>query len=389
MKNTINIAYVLTPVEFGGAEKVSLNFLRNIDRSGFNIRPIVLVRPWEENNTVVEEIEKENFQCFKIPVALKPPSAGRDYLRVMRCYRILFSFLREDDFQIVHTNGYFADIIGIPLSKLLRIPSISTCHGFISNDRNLRIYNKLDVLGLRFANEIIAVSEEIREELIKAGISKGRVIVIQNAVDWNMSDRIFLENRRKTRKLYDIGGEEILIGYVGRLSEEKGLRYLIEAVSELKKFGLEVRIVIIGEGPGRSEIERWVMERGISNSVIFAGFQRDIKKWLPSIDIFVLPSLTEGTPIALLEAMAAGLPVVASAVGGIPEVVNSGKNGILIPPANPGELVNALLTVSKNDRLRKSLSKVAKETIRKRFGVEKWITKIENTYTELLSGDYQ
>jgi glycosyltransferase involved in cell wall biosynthesis len=381
----IRVAYILTPIEFGGAEKVSLNFLRNINQNEFKVCLIVLVRPWESRNVFIEKMEKENYEYLSIPVARRTSSEGKDYFRVIRCFKMLVSILRRERYDVVHTNGYFADIIAIPACKLLGILHIATCHGFIANDKKLNIYNMLDRFILRFSNKIIAVSDGIKNELIKNGIKESRVIVIQNAAQGNYDKELFTQNRQNKRQQLNIREKEFVLGYIGRLSEEKGIKYLIEASSILNELGVPIRTLIIGEGPQREELKEWVRHLNISSRIIFAGFQRDIDSWLPTIDIFVLPSLTEGTPMSLLEAMAHGIPVVATAVGGVPQVVDSGKNGILVSPGKPEQIKDAIFLLYKNEVLRNDISQAAKETIKLKYNVKDWVSKIEAEYLKILN----
>ena len=161
----LRIAYILTPVEFGGSEKVNLTFLNNVDRTLFDIYPVLLSRPWEKDNVFMKQLHEANYSLYKIPVAIRPRSDGRDYLRVIRCFRKLYRFLSAENILLIHTHGYFADIIGMPAAKMLGIPHISTCHGFISNDRNLIIYNTLDRIALRFSDKIISVSDKIKNDI--------------------------------------------------------------------------------------------------------------------------------------------------------------------------------------------------------------------------------
>jgi glycosyltransferase involved in cell wall biosynthesis len=379
----IRVAYILTPVDFGGAEKVSLTFLRNVDRTRFDICPILLIRPWENGNIFMEEIERENYQYLTIPVAIRPLKEGKDYFRVIRCFTMLFSILKGQNFDLVHTNGYFADIIGVPASRLLGIPHIATCHGFISNDRNLKNYNKLDIMALRFTKRIIAVSEGIKNDLISSGVKRQQVIVLQNAVELSMDDNMFLKHRDYVRNKYHIRKDEIVLGYIGRISEEKGLRYLMEAGSKLIHSGVPLKIMIVGDGPQKIEMEKFAQQAGLQNKVIFAGFQKDIETWLPSMDVFVLPSLTEGTPMALLESMACGIPVIATRVGGVPKVIESGINGILVDPADPVKLYKELKIVLNNHSLRKRMAQKAIDTIKKKHSINDWCRKIEGQYNFL------
>jgi len=378
------IAYILTPIEFGGSDRVSLNFLRNVDRNQFQIVPILLTRPWEIENFFIQELKKERYPIHKVPVARFPRSKGRDWFRIIRCYRFIYSILKKGSFDLIHTHGYFADIVGIPIAKKMSIPIISTCHGFISNDRNLRIYNLLDRIVLRFADKIIAVSEEIKKLLIRSKIQESRIEVILNAVDTIIVSEQMRENRKEKRRSLNIGEEELVVGYVGRLSEEKGIKNLIEAGILLIKSGVPVKILIIGDGSQKKELEELVNRNGLTSQVIFPGFQNDIENWLPALDIFCLPSLMEGTPMSLLEAMAYGIPVVASAVGGIPDVVQSGKNGILVSPNNPEELKEAIVNIYRDKSLRYSLATEARNTIQRNYNMDDWTKRIEEQYNLLL-----
>ena len=380
----IKIAYILTPIDFGGSEQVSLSFLNNVDRTIFDIYPILLIRPWEEDGVFVGKLKSAKYQTYKIPVALKPRSEKKDYFRVIRCIRRLYSIISHGSFQLIHTHGYFADIIGIIVSKMMRIPLISTCHGYISNDKNLVLYNRLDQMLLRFSDKIIAVSEQIKEDLEKSGIKESKITVIQNAVQNIYNAETYKKNRQKKRLDFAIKDREFIIGFAGRLSDEKGVKYLIEAGVHLLKTMIPYMIWIIGDGPKRQELEDMVKMKGLEEKIVFIGFQTNIEEWLPAIDVFVLPSLTEGTPMALLEAMAFGLPVIASDVGGIPKIINSGNNGILVPAANADKIKDAISMIWEYDSLRSKISGIAKKTIRSHFNINEWVKKIESVYVEAI-----
>ncbi len=344
---------------------------------------MVLIRPWEADNIFVQALEKEGYPIYRVPVAKRARVDGRDYLRVFRCHRIIHSLLKDGSYDLVHTHGYFADIVGIPAAKRLRIPRISTCHGFISNNLKYKFYNACDLIALRFSNNIISVSHGIKSTLMKSGIKDSQITVIRNAVNGNYHGAFYALNRQKIRKLYGIGGKEFVVGYIGRLSEEKGIRYLIEACSRLNELDLPTKVLIIGEGPQKQELQDLTIEKSMDHNVFFTGFQRDIENWLPAMDIFVLPSLTEGTPMALLEAMAFGIPVVASAVGDVPQVVDSERNGILVNPGKPGEINNAIQLLYKNETMRKRFSAEAQEKIKEKYNVEDWTRKIEAEYLKM------
>lgn len=381
----INIAYVLTPIDFGGSERVSLNFIKAYDKAKFNIVPVILVRPWEPKPFFAKELDKLGIEYLTIPVAKKPLEDGKDYFRILRCYRILFSILRSKKFDIIHTNGYFADILGVPISKLLRIPHLATCHGFIDNDTSLKLYNRLDIFFLRFSNRVISVADEIKEKLIYYGVFGKNISTLRNAVllpDYS-NDEI-LNIRELTRKKYDISESEFLIGYTGRLSEEKGLKFLVDSVRQILEIGVPIKVLFVGDGPQRSFLETMAKDLGVENNIFFAGFQKDVTKFFPAFDVFVLPSLTEGTPMALLEAMSFGSPVIATKVGGIPKVITHGENGFLISPSNTSEIASSVTELYNDQNYRTSLSHGAKTLIKDHYNLDLQVKKVEELYCALL-----
>jgi len=373
----IRVAYILTPITFGGAEKVSLNFLRTVDRTRYKIDPILLIRPWEEEPYFAREIKKINYSYQRIPVAIKP---GGDRMRVIRVLFNIFKFLKESSYDLVHTHGYFADICGLSMARMLGIPGISTCHGFIYNDRNLKLYNLLDKIALRLCRKIIAVSDMIRDDLLQSGLDGSRILVMQNAVRNDLGRSDLQRLRFEKRKALAIDAEEFIIGFVGRLSEEKGAKYLIEAGSEMKSRDMRFKIIIIGDGPEREHLFNMVEERRLGKNVLFTGFQENSEEWFPAFDVFVLPSLTEGTPMALLEAMSMGIPVIASDVGGVPDVIEDGVNGFLVKPKNVFMLASRIDIATRNKSLREAVIRNGLKTIKKDFYIQSWCSELERQY---------
>lgn len=386
MKPPIRVAYVLTPVTFGGAEKVNLNFLSNVDRKQIDLHVIALVRPWEKPPLLVEEIERLGISYSTLPVAARP-RPGNDPIQILKVIWALYSMLRQQRFDLLHTHGYFADICGIPIARLLRLPALSTCHGFIDTDRKLQLYNRMDLWALKLCSRVIAVSDELRNGLEKLGIDEDKIRVIANAVPVPPLATQNDKGHRSFRQQHGNSQEEFVFVYIGRLSEEKGLLYLLEAFSELIKSDVCARLVLIGDGPQRKMLERRVVELDIERQVSLTGFQKQISPWLASADCFVLPSLTEGTPMALLEAMAAGIPIVATGVGGVPDVITDGVNGLLVPCADVGTLRNSMSRIIDHPELREKYSFEARKTVESHYSVQPWCEKILLIYRDLCLPD--
>ena len=381
MKPPIRAAYVLTPITFGGAEKVSLNFLSNHDRKQVDLHLIALVRPWEKPPYLLEQAKRLGIAYTTLPSRIRP---GTDPLRILRVIWALYRIFRQQRFDLLHTHGYFADICALPIARLFRIPALSTCHGFINTNWKLKLNNRLDLWALKLCKRVLAVSDEIRNGLEERGISKERILVITNAVP--IPPPLTTQNDQSRcgyRQQNGISPDEFVFVYVGRLSEEKGLHYLLEGFSKLIRSAVSARLVLIGDGPQFKVLEQRVVELDLERQVLFAGFQKQISSWLAIADCFVLPSLTEGTPMALLEAMAAEVPILATEVGGVPNVISSGVNGQLVPSANAEALRNGMFRIIAHPELREKYRREARKTVESRYGVEQWCEKILQVYRDL------
>lgn len=383
----IKIAQILTPIEFGGIERVCLNQLENNDRNIYEIELILLVRPWEKESTFHLKIKNIVENIHIVPVALYPRSVGIDICRVPRCICKIYSILKRGNFDIVHAHGYFADFAGIISAKMIGIPVVSTCHGYIdiNDDMKLRMYNKLDCFMLKFSDRIISVSEDIERLLCSCGIRGGKIKLIQNSIRVPDIDNMDIVSVRNTyRARIGVGKDDFLIGFIGRVSAEKGLKDLVEAVDILRDGTYHnVKVYIVGTGRQENELKELVDRKGMKENIVFLGFQEDVEGWILASDVCVLPSLTEGTPMSLLEAMSYAKPVVASNVGGIPKVINDGVNGLLVPPGDWRSLAVTLRNLMNDDRLRKRLGVSARETIIAKYDIRSWMERINSVYLEL------
>lgn len=386
MKRRIRVAYVLTPVTFGGAEKVSLNFLENFDRNRIDLHLIALVRPWEKPPLLLEEAKRLGLAYTTLPTRIRP---GVDPFRIIRVSWALFRIFRQHRFDLLHSHGYFADICALPSARLCRIPALSTCHGFINTDWRLQLYNRLDIWALRLCGRVLTVSKEIRNRLEERGIDKERIRVVTNAVSIPTLTAQNDDGRRCFQRQHGISPDEFVFVYVGRLSEEKGLLYLLDAFSELIRTGTRARLVLIGDGPQRQMLEQRVAELDLERQVSLTGFQKQIPPWLAVSDCFVLPSLTEGTPMVLLEAMAMEVPIVATGVGGVPDVITDGLNGLLVPCASAEALRDGMSRIIADPELREKYRHEARKTVESRYSIQPWCDKILRFYQDVCRAEDQ
>lgn len=380
--NPFRVGLLATSVEFGGLEAVVKKLIDHLDQERFDITPLIFTANRQKDRTLVSKLKESGIKYHDIIV----DGERIKYMNPMKNLKQVYNLIKDHQFDLVHTHGYRADVLGFMAASPLRVPLIATCHGFIPNDKKLIFYNSIDKFVLKSFKRVIAVSNDIAATLIEDGVKEENISVIPNAVNLNHDERSIKQCRRMKRELMEWHDNYFVLGYVGRLSEEKGLRFLIAAASDLITAGIPVRLAIIGEGSERNDLEFMTRQHGIETVVKFLGFQKDIHSWLPAFDAFILPSLMEGTPMAMLEAMLCGIPVVASSVGGIPDVIKSGENGLLVRAGNTIEISEAVRILYRNQELRSIMGIKARETIQTKYNVKDWITKIEEEYLRVVSG---
>lgn len=374
----MRVALLATVVEFGGIERVLLTLLQHM-QVDIEFFPVFFTRAEGRRSYFLERLDASGIFYEAIYV----DSSRYKYFSPLRNILETNARFKARGFDLIHSHGYRADFIGLFVSRYFGLPIVSTCHGFISTDLHLSAYNRLDVFLLRFFNRVIAVSEQMKEDLVARGVPGEKVQVITNAVcEESRSDTERV--RRETRTRLGVEHDEFVLGFAGRLSEEKGLGHLLEAVKAWTPTCVRWRLILIGEGPHRGVLEHAVRELGLAGKVLFAGFQGDLAQWYPAMDAFVLPSLTEGTPMVLLEAMATGIPVIATSVGGVPAMISSGENGILVPPGDASRLRDAIQSLASNCDLRERLCANAIHLVRKNHSVGRWAVQIRDVYTSTL-----
>ena len=266
----------------------------------------------------------------------------------------------------VHLHGYKAIILAGFFGLCLRRCVIVTYHGLAASlvgiAPSLKKYVVAENYVLRRAARVIAVSAEIRDELVERGVSVDRIPIIYNGVTARAENTQPGVRRGGTRT------PQLLA--VGRLAEEKNFSLLIEAVSILRRTIPGIHLAIAGDGPLRSALRDLVAKLGTENAVELLGFVQDVRPLLQSTDCFVMPSKTEGMPMALLEAMASGCPIVASGVGGIPSMVRDECEALLVPPGDKAALVGAISRVLASDSEARRLGSAARLRFEREFTAE-------------------
>jgi glycosyltransferase involved in cell wall biosynthesis len=255
---------------------------------------------------------------------------------------VIKSYIVKNNIDILHCHGYKEDFYGFLTP--VKIPKMATNHLWKRTTLRLKIYSIVDAFILHFFRQVVGVSDEIVMEMQRHQIKNA--IKIPNGVDL---DKFAVRN--KVLDLYDrfnVCSENVIVGMISSLTPEKGHEYAIKAMCKLVKEIPEIRLLIVGDGILRSDIQRQIESNSLERFVKLVGIQRNIPELLSIIDIFILPSLKEGLPIALLEAMASGKAVIATRVGENTNVIENEKTGLLIDPGNFLQISEAILTLTKN-----------------------------------------
>jgi glycosyltransferase involved in cell wall biosynthesis len=257
-------------------------------------------------------------------------------------------------------------------------------HGWTAETWKVRVYEALDRACLRRMDRVVCVSEVQAGKVRRAGVRPGRVTVIRNAVLVERFDHVDPADRRALEAMFPRAPERI-VGSAGRLSPEKGFGVLVEAAASVARTDPEAGFIHFGDGPLRAAIERRIADLGLQERFILAGFRRDIDRFIPHWDLSVLPSFTEGLPTVVLESYAAGVPVVATAVGGTPEAVADGVDGYLVPPGDPGPLARRILELLRDEHRRSDMGRRGRERVRREFTFDAQATRFQQTCNELVA----
>jgi glycosyltransferase involved in cell wall biosynthesis len=357
---------------FGGGERVAYDFVSRLDRERFRPSLCVTLAPPEDrraaNEQELRELEREGVGVFMLGGSGRVPGAT---------WRRLYRVLAHEPVDVLHAHMPRASVPGTILGRLAKVPVIINHeHSWAFQGRPLRRFLDRNVLA-RGGDLMLAVSEWDRRKMIEVERIPGECIrVIPNGIP-------------RPRRRSDVRGElapsdAALIGAVGRLYEQKGYDHLIRAVALLRRdFPRPLRCVIVGHGPEEGPLQALIDQLGVGEEVRLIGRRQDIPDVIAALDVAVLSSNWEGLPLAVIEYMAGGAPIVASAVGGVPELIEDGVSGLLVQPGDPGGLALALRRVLDDRELAASLGRAAQERQRADYDLDVVVGRLEELYLEL------
>jgi glycosyltransferase involved in cell wall biosynthesis len=360
----MRVLHVAAPGDAGGLERVVQLLAQGQAGRGQDVHLAAIVDEGNSTHPLLGQVGSTGVTTHSIALP------GRAYWRERATIGELCRRLSP---AVVHTHGYRPDVVDAGVARGLSIPTVSTVHGFTGGDWKNRVYEGLQRQAYRWFDAVVAVSRPLGDQLIRSGLGADRVHVIPNA--WQETAPPL--DRRAARRALGLSEQGFLVGWVGRLTQEKGADVLIDALAYLTDLPLHVSV--LGAGPDQGPLSARVRHLGMERSVCWHGLVPDAGARFTAFDVFVLSSRTEGTPMVLFEAMAAHVPIVATRVGGVPDVVSEDE-AVLVAPENPVALADAIHAVHRAPDIARARAGRAHARLRSQFTVPPWLDRYSAVY---------
>ncbi|MGC8856507.1 MAG: glycosyltransferase [Anaerolineae bacterium] len=368
----MKIVQIISSVSIGGAERLMVVFAQMARQRGLEVTVISLATPGEKAS-YADQIQQQGARLvfFPAPRLL-------DFGRIAALTR----FLRRERFDLAHTHLNYGNILGVAAARLAGLPVVSTLHSTGNNHANSNAGREfLETTLLRFfTHRLIAVGYKV-EEMYRPRLGNRPMEIIPNAV--LLAPTVTAEERIRLRVELAGSTDRLILLTAGRFAPPKALDDLVRAFALLHERVPHTILIMVGEGPLFAQIAALVQEMGLGDAVRLLGPRQDVPLLMAAADVYASSSLREGLPMAVLEAMMAGLPVVATAVGDLPRLLQPGR-GLLVPPANPPVLAEALEKMAKNAQLRETLGAAARQFVQENFSAEAWMDRLLAVYGDVL-----
>lgn len=367
----MKVLHLISSGGYYGAENMLVTLTRALIDLGCECSLGVFSNSHSRHTEIVDYARQAHIDVTTIPCEGRLDFKAADQIRRM---------IRAQRAEIVHTHGYKADMYGYLAARATRSPVVATCHNWPGRTLVLRLYESIDRRLLAHFDEVVAVSDSVAESLRRTRAGTSDVRVIYNGVDLQR----FAESRLTPDHVRQIDATR-LVGMVSRLVPGKGAHSFIRVAREVSSTFPDVRFVLVGEGPMRAELERFASSLSMDQKIVFAGVRTDMPNVYASLSIVVLPSMNEGMPMCILEALAARRPVIATAVGAIPDVIQHGRTGILIKPCDDGALRDAIVQLLENPALARNFASQGFELVSERFSAAVMARSYRDLYMQVVA----
>jgi glycosyltransferase involved in cell wall biosynthesis len=375
----MNILHLHDGSGFYGAEAVILNLCKALENTDYHAIVGSLMDGVQSSPDLGRHAESIGLETAYFPMRMKLD---------LRVFPRIGQVVRQRNIRLIHAHGYKSNAVGLIAAKAFRVPMVTTNHLFPllpKGDKKLQFYSAIDAaISMKHLDRIVAVSEEIRDKLVVKGLRRSIISVIENGIDLDAYRGQEAMDTRAYRRSLGLGERSFVVGTIGRLTEQKGQVYFLEAAQTLLRSGIPVEFLVAGDGPLRNGLLQQAEQMGIAGQVRFLGYRTDTAELLKLMDLFVLSSIDEGLPMVMLEAMASRTPVVVTSVGHIPHVIRDHENGLLVEPGNSALLADRIRTLLGNQTLKDLLAENAARTVEQHHSKEAMCGKYLSVYDECL-----
>jgi glycosyltransferase involved in cell wall biosynthesis len=358
----------------GGPDKTILNSPRFLEPMGYRMVCAYLHPPEDPGFDVL----RKKAERYRAPLVSIPDRGAWDW----RVVTETLAACKREGVTVWHGHDYKTNALGLLLKRFWPMRLVTTVHGWVKHTSRTPLYYRIDQLCLPRYERVICVSDDLLEACLAAGVPARNCVLLENGID----GAEYARRRTIAEAKADLGfpADSLLVGAVGRLSDEKGFDVLIRALHALVGRGLDVNLVIVGEGGERANLERLARELNVTDRVRLPGWQADVRPYFEAMDAFALSSLREGLPNVLLEAMALEVPVVSTRVAGVPRLLQDGRNGFLVDAGDLEGLTTALGGLLRNADLRALFRDAGRRTVETRYSFATRMQRLNRIYDELL-----
>jgi glycosyltransferase involved in cell wall biosynthesis len=388
MTRPIRVLRVIARLNVGGPALHVTYLTRGLAERGYETTLVAGdVARGEESMAFVAQ--RAGVSVVQLPGLSRELSPVRDAIAAWRLARIIRS-VRPD---VVHTHTAKAGAVGRAAALLAgrRPVVVHTFHGHVLRGYfgtlGTLVFRVIETALARVSDRLVAVSPEVRDELVGLGVApESKFSVIRLGIE--LEPRVAFDgDPLDVRRRLGIDADRFVVGWFGRMTAVKRTDDLLAALAALCERGVDAVLLLVGDGDDRVRLEQRAFDLGLARSCLFLGYQEDVAAWYAICDAVVLSSASEGTPVTIIEALAAGRPVVATRVGGVPDVVEDGETGFLVGRGDTAAMAEQLEVLARDPALRTSMGETGRERVLRRYAVERLVGDVDALYRELLGSD--
>jgi len=372
----VGAVHLIHTVAYGGVETAVLNWLQRLDRSMFEPHLVCFENPGATESHFVRAAEDRGFAVAKIPWGRRKP--------LWKASRALARIVRERRAQILHTHNWYADFVGALTARLVPVKTVTTLYVWSDFDWKRNLLQRMDQYVIRSFDVISAHCEDTRRKTVALGIPEERVRTLICGFEAPKVAILPCERQRR-RAQYGVRPGEIVLANIARLYPEKAQEALLRIFRRILQRHPQTRLWIVGIGPLESRLKALATEMGLNDRVSFLGFIDDLPSFLPLVDIHVNSSTAEGVPLAICSGLAAGLPIVATEVGGLPEILDYGRCGVLVPRDDEAGFAAAVSHLIEHPDERARLAATGQRFIENDYSLSTAVDRVQGTYCEVLN----